>query len=225
MLALRRGARKTRRIANLYRSMPMKILTTAVLLLLSSLAVASPKLYVFDCGAINLGDVTMFGLQPDETPVRELFVPCYVIEHGNQRLLWDTGLPLNVAGQGKVDDGRRRLVRVRALDRRSARRDGHQAHRHHVRCVLASACRPRRRCERVRRIERADAESRVGFRARRQSGVRTVGRLREAQRNEADDHRRRPRRVRRRQREAHLRAGPHARPSGVADQSRRRPAS
>ena len=44
----------------------------------------------------------MFGLQPNETPVRELFVPCYLIEHGNQRLLWDTGLPLNVAGQGRV---------------------------------------------------------------------------------------------------------------------------
>jgi len=80
----------------------MKMITTAVLLLLSSLALASPKLYVFDCGSINLGDVTMFGLQPNETPVRELFVPCYLIEHGSERLLWDTGLPLNVAGQGKV---------------------------------------------------------------------------------------------------------------------------
>jgi N-acyl homoserine lactone hydrolase len=82
--------------------MPMKIFTAAALLLLSSLAVASPRLYVFDCGAIHLADVTMFGLQPNETPVRELFVPCYLIEHGNQRLLWDTGLPLDVAGRGKV---------------------------------------------------------------------------------------------------------------------------
>jgi N-acyl homoserine lactone hydrolase len=82
--------------------MPMKILTAAVLLLLCGLAAASPKLYVFDCGAIGLGDVRSFGLQPNETPVRELFVPCYLIEHGNERLLWDTGLPLNVAGRGKV---------------------------------------------------------------------------------------------------------------------------
>ena len=80
----------------------MKIFTAAALLLLSGLAAASPKLYVFDCGAIGLGDVRSFGLQPDETPVRELFVPCYLIEHGNERLLWDTGLPLNVAGRGKV---------------------------------------------------------------------------------------------------------------------------
>jgi glyoxylase-like metal-dependent hydrolase (beta-lactamase superfamily II) len=77
------------------------------MLLLSSVAFASPKLYVFDCGAIDLGDVTMFGLQPNETPVRELFVPCYLIEQGNERLLWDTGLPLNIAGKGRIasEDG------------------------------------------------------------------------------------------------------------------------
>ncbi len=80
----------------------MRIITTVVLLVLSSLVAAGPKLYLFDCGAIRLADVTMFGLKPDETPVRELFVPCYLIEHGNERLLWDTGLPLNVAGQGTV---------------------------------------------------------------------------------------------------------------------------
>jgi N-acyl homoserine lactone hydrolase len=87
--------------------MPMKTIMTAVMLLLSSLAGASTKLYVFDCGAIDLADVTMFSLQPDETPVRELFVPCYLIEHGNERLLWDTGLPLSAAGKGRIvlDDG------------------------------------------------------------------------------------------------------------------------
>ena len=49
----------------------------------------------------------MFGLKPDETPVRQLFVPCYLIEHGNERLLWDTGLPLSAAGRGQIalDDG------------------------------------------------------------------------------------------------------------------------
>lgn len=79
----------------------MKRLATVVLLLLSSFSAASTKLYVFDCGLIKLVDVTAFGLQPTDTPVRELFVPCYLIEHGNQRLLWNTGLPLNVAGRGR----------------------------------------------------------------------------------------------------------------------------
>ena len=107
MLAPRRGVRKTWKIAKPTTEHGMKTITTAAMLLVSSLAIAAPKLYVFDCGAITLADVTMFGLQPDETPARELFVPCYLIEHGNQRLLWDSGLPLNAAGRGRIalDDG------------------------------------------------------------------------------------------------------------------------
>lgn len=85
----------------------MRIVLTAALLLLANAALAGPKLYVFDCGLINLSGVKMFGLKDDQTSVRELFVPCYLIEHGKDRLLWDTGLPLSAAGQGliKLDDG------------------------------------------------------------------------------------------------------------------------
>ncbi len=39
----------------------------------------------------------------DETPVRELFVPCYLIEHPVGRLIWDAGLPLAMAGAGRID--------------------------------------------------------------------------------------------------------------------------
>jgi hypothetical protein len=44
---------------------------------------ASLRLYVFDCGRIRLADtsIEMFGLTTAETDVRELIVPCYVIEH------------------------------------------------------------------------------------------------------------------------------------------------
>ena len=72
------------------------------LLLMSSAAFAGPKLYVFDCGLIAVDDVTMFGLEPNETAVRELFVPCYLIKHDKGTLLWNTGLPLSVAGKGHV---------------------------------------------------------------------------------------------------------------------------
>ncbi|NJN52333.1 MAG: hypothetical protein HC809_11820 [Gammaproteobacteria bacterium] len=37
------------------------------------------RLYVLDCGRIGLDDVSSFGLTNAETPVRELFVPCYLI--------------------------------------------------------------------------------------------------------------------------------------------------
>ena len=40
-----------------------------------------PKLTVFDCGSIAFDDVAAFGLTNEETPVRELFVPCYLVEH------------------------------------------------------------------------------------------------------------------------------------------------
>jgi N-acyl homoserine lactone hydrolase len=55
------------------------------------------RLYVFDCGRIRLGSVEMFGIAAEETDVRELAVPCYVVEHARGRLLWDGGLPSSYA--------------------------------------------------------------------------------------------------------------------------------
>ncbi len=81
------------------------------ILLLFTLAVAGAaradvRLFILDCGTITLEDVSPFGLQNDETPVRTLFVPCYLVEHtgaqGTRRLLFDAGLPPAVAGQGDV---------------------------------------------------------------------------------------------------------------------------
>ena len=63
---------------------------------------AGPQLTVFDCGAIVLDSVESFGLGNDETPVRELFVPCYLVKHARGTLFWDAGLPLGVVGRGDV---------------------------------------------------------------------------------------------------------------------------
>ncbi len=65
---------------------------------------ADVRLYVFDCGLIGAADISMFNLTNEETPVRELFVPCYLIEHPEGRLLWDAGLPLAMAGQGRIEE-------------------------------------------------------------------------------------------------------------------------
>ena len=51
------------------------------------------KLYVFECGRLTFDDVTRFSIDNDETDVRELVVPCYVVEHPAGRMLWDGGLP------------------------------------------------------------------------------------------------------------------------------------
>jgi len=56
----------------------------------------SLKLYVFDCGRLRFDTVTNFGINDDETEVRELVVPCYVVDHPAGRLLWDGGLPSSV---------------------------------------------------------------------------------------------------------------------------------
>ena len=64
---------------------------------------AGPKLTIFDCGRIELDDVSLFGLTKEQTAVRELFVPCYLVEHAGGRLLWDAGLPLSAVGRGEVE--------------------------------------------------------------------------------------------------------------------------
>lgn len=56
-----------------------------------------PKLYVFDCGRIRLPNIEAFNLQETDTDVRQLSAPCYVVDHAKGQLLWDAGLPSEVA--------------------------------------------------------------------------------------------------------------------------------
>ena len=57
-------------------------------------------LYEFDCGVIRFESITMFGVGDDETDVRDMIVPCYVVEHPAGSLLWEGGLPLAIAEAG-----------------------------------------------------------------------------------------------------------------------------
>jgi glyoxylase-like metal-dependent hydrolase (beta-lactamase superfamily II) len=72
----------------------------AALLLLAAAgpALANPKMYVFDCGLLSFTDISNFGLSNEESEVRELFVPCYLIENDGKHLFWDGGLPVGLAG-------------------------------------------------------------------------------------------------------------------------------
>lgn len=58
---------------------------------------ATPRLFVFDCGRLRFDTLQGFSVGDEETTVRELVVPCYMIEHEDRRLLWDGGLPSSVA--------------------------------------------------------------------------------------------------------------------------------
>jgi len=51
------------------------------------------RLYVFDCGNLRFQSMAMFNVSDDETDVRELIVPCYIIDHPEGTVLWDGGLP------------------------------------------------------------------------------------------------------------------------------------
>ena len=55
------------------------------------------KLYVFDCGMLRFESIEGFSISDDETDIRDLIVPCYVVEHKKGRLLWDGGLPSKTA--------------------------------------------------------------------------------------------------------------------------------
>lgn len=82
------------------------LITSLMLSLTPGIASADKnvRLYVFDCGLIGAADISMFNLSNQETPVRELFVPCYLIEHPQGRMIWDAGLPLAMAGAGRVEE-------------------------------------------------------------------------------------------------------------------------
>ena len=56
---------------------------------------SATRLYVFDCGYIFLNDevLEVLSLAPDEVSTRDMAVPCYLIEHPQGTLVWDTGLP------------------------------------------------------------------------------------------------------------------------------------
>ncbi|NKC01520.1 MAG: MBL fold metallo-hydrolase [Pseudomonadales bacterium] len=83
----------------------MKHLISTLLLLTAAVtAQADTKLYIFDCGYFKFSDISMFSLDNSETDVREMFVPCYLIEHEKGRLLWDGGLPIEMAGKPKHED-------------------------------------------------------------------------------------------------------------------------
>ena len=79
----------------------LRLLVFIATALTTSLSFASPKLYIFDCGYFKFNDIAMFSLEANETDVREMFVPCYLIEHEKGRLLWDGGLPIEMAGKPK----------------------------------------------------------------------------------------------------------------------------
>jgi N-acyl homoserine lactone hydrolase len=51
----------------------------------------SLRLYVFDCGALDVADTGRFRLKREEVATDKLSVGCYLVAHPRGTLIWDTG--------------------------------------------------------------------------------------------------------------------------------------
>ena len=51
----------------------------------------SPRLYVFDCGRLEGGDVSRFRLTRQEMATTDMSVACYLVAHPRGTLIWDAG--------------------------------------------------------------------------------------------------------------------------------------
>jgi glyoxylase-like metal-dependent hydrolase (beta-lactamase superfamily II) len=65
---------------------------------------ASPRLYVFDCGRLEGGDVSRFRLTRQEMATTDMSVACYLVAHPRGTLIWDAGAvpdgDIEAAGSG-----------------------------------------------------------------------------------------------------------------------------
>src|SRR6476646_641273 len=54
-------------------------------------APSSPRLYVFDCGRLDIADITPYQLKKEEMATNVMSVPCCLVAHPKGTLMWDVG--------------------------------------------------------------------------------------------------------------------------------------
>lgn len=52
---------------------------------------ANLRLYVFDCGRLDIPDITPYQLKRDEIATNVMSVPCFLVVHPKGTLMWDVG--------------------------------------------------------------------------------------------------------------------------------------
>src|SRR5215510_13416694 len=75
------------------------VVVTAALLALSPPVMAqqraqppqSVRLYVFDCGQLNIADISVYQLKREEIATNLMSVPCFLVAHPRGNLMWDVG--------------------------------------------------------------------------------------------------------------------------------------
>ena len=80
------------------------LMTTAALPALAQTETPDVELWRLDCGRVQVNDLNMFSDTRAYTgESRELTSSCYLIRHGSDYLLWDTGLPAALKGAATND--------------------------------------------------------------------------------------------------------------------------
>src|SRR2546428_10666016 len=51
----------------------------------------SVRLYVFDCGKLDIPDTSPYQLKKEELATTMMSVPCFLVAHPRGTLMWDTG--------------------------------------------------------------------------------------------------------------------------------------
>jgi N-acyl homoserine lactone hydrolase len=51
----------------------------------------SARLYVFDCGSLNIPDISPYQLKKEELATNMMSVPCFLVAHPKGTLMWDVG--------------------------------------------------------------------------------------------------------------------------------------
>jgi len=84
----------TKYISRLLPAIILAILTAAPLAIPQQRKAQPPKsvrLYVFDCGSLNIPDITPYQLKKEELATTLMSVPCFLVAHPKGTLVWDTG--------------------------------------------------------------------------------------------------------------------------------------
>src|SRR2546430_8351552 len=60
----------------------------------------SLRLYVFDCGSLNIPDISPYQLKKEEIATNYMSVACFLIAHPKGTLMWDVGAVPDSAFKG-----------------------------------------------------------------------------------------------------------------------------
>src|SRR5262245_26736485 len=79
---------------HLVRAAVLAILTIASLSLAQQRKAPPPKslrLYVFDCGFLDIPDTSPYQLKKEDLATTKMSVPCFLVAHPKGTLMWDVG--------------------------------------------------------------------------------------------------------------------------------------